>query len=65
MKTLCYIVTINSSLGGLLERLTDIGAHWTTTNVVCGSITKDMMEITIYVREHLAAEVEDLIKWYV
>ena len=65
MKSLCYIVSINSSLAGMFERLADIGAHWVSTNVVCGKMETDKMEITIYVREHKACDVEEILAWYV
>lgn len=60
MKKVCYIIEMNSSLCGLLERLEDLGAYWNLS-----SLRNGMMEITITVREDRIVAVQDEIAFYV
>lgn len=59
----CYLITMDSSLGGLLESLNDIGVSWKVESAWRWG--DDVVELTVWVNWDTIQEVEDLLSDWV
>ena len=62
MKKVCYIIEMNSSVDGMLERLERLGAQWNFPEYEGG---EDYLEIEITAPENVIPAVENEIAWFV
>ena len=59
MRKMRYTLKMNSSLGGLLEKLNDLGAYWTMTG-----LKNDWIGLEVSAAEGRFAEIEEEIAFY-
>lgn len=62
-KVVSYIIEVNSSLGGILECLDDMGFKWEAKNTSYTPIS--CVELTITAPEHRILEIQNLVADYV